>query len=61
MQDDPDLVFALDMGFGNRKKVFVMGQPEDYTVSFYDIDRDAWVSFPKCDWERIVERVKEQF
>lgn len=60
-EHDQDLVFALDMGLGNRKKVFVTGGPEDFTVSFFDVDRDAWVSFPKCDWERIVARVQEQF
>lgn len=58
---DDDCVFALDMGFGRRLKVFVTGGPEDFTVAFFDPCRDAWVNIDKCDWERIVERVKGQF
>lgn len=60
-QPDDDLVFALDMGFGGRLKVFVTGQPEDFIVSFFDPDRDAWINVDKIDWTRIVKRVEEQF
>jgi hypothetical protein len=58
---DDDLVFALDAGLGNRVKVFVIGGPEDFRVSFSDPDREAWISVAKADWERIVARVQEQF
>lgn len=56
-----DLVFALDMGLGRRLKVFVSGPPEAYSVSLMDSDRDAFISIDKCDWERIVECVSNQF
>lgn len=56
-----DKVFAIDMGLGRRLSVYVMGPPESYKVAISDPDRGAWISIDRCDWERLVERVKEQF
>lgn len=61
MDQDQERVFALDMGLGNRLNVYVTDGPENYTVMFSDPDRPAFISIAKCDWERIVERVKAQF
>ena len=59
--EDNDRVFSLDMGFGNRLNVYVHGGPEDFRVAFSDPDTSSWIGIDKRDWERIVERVKEQF
>lgn len=59
---DEDLVFALDMGLGQRLKVYVTGAPEDYRVQISNPDAlEGFIGIAKCDWERIVERVAAQF
>lgn len=58
---DNDLVFKIDAGPGNKLNVYVTGEPEDYRVMLSDPDRDAFIGIDKCDWVRIVERVKGQF
>jgi hypothetical protein len=58
---DDDLVFSINAGSGAKLNVYVTGQPEDYRVLISDPDRDAMIGIDKCDWERIVARVQEQF
>lgn len=56
-EDSP--LFALDAGLGNRLKVFT--DSEATRVSFFDPDRDAWISIARCDWDRIVALVQGEF
>lgn len=54
MKRDPDVVFAIDEGFGSRLEVSVTGAPEACSVVLYDPDRDACISID-CDiWARVV-------
>lgn len=60
MQKDPDLVFSVFDG-SETLNVYVVGQPEDYTVMLSRPERDAFISIPKADWARIVAQVANQF
>ena len=60
---DDDTVFTLDEGFGSRLKVGVTFSEENQGggfVSFFDPDRDAWISLDFTVFDRVAKAVAKR-